>query len=331
MEPVRLSLFIVYTRPYTRLHLCGNYLGRWESFMSSSTKQLAFCSAVYLLFAGVAFGAADLKPEDLLQKHLDSIATSQTRSAARSRVIEGDAVYKVVIGGSGTADGKAVLVSEGHKFQFLLKVSAQKYHGEKLLSDGDKTFVVGTYDDHTRSEFGELLRGEDLALKEGLLGGTLSTAWPLLDLEARKSKLKYVGRKRVDGVELEALTYQPKRSSDMDVTLYFDPETSRHVMTLYSLKRAGSFGTIQYQAKEGAVINIGSDDSLSSSRQQTRYRIEERFSDFKNSDGITLPSHYQLRFAVELENGFTKSVEWDVNTTRVLSNPTLDPRNFQIP
>ena len=43
----------------------------------------------------------------------------------------------------------------------------------------------------------------------------------------------------------------------------------------------------------------------------------------------TLPSHYDLRFTEELQNGFTKSLEWDVTTTRVLNNVSLDPRNFQ--
>jgi len=95
--------------------------------------------------------------------------------------------------------------------------------------------------------------------------------------------------------------------------LYFDPETFRHVMTSYEL-------TIR-----PTVVS-----EIENARQQeTRYRIEERFGDFKVVDGLTLPSHYDLRFTEELQNGFTKSLEWDVTTTRVLNNVSLDPRNFQ--
>ena len=301
--------------------------------MSSSTKQCAFCAVACFLLAGAALAATDLKPEDVLQKHLASIGSREALAGLKSRVVEGDAKYRVVVGGAGSAEGKAVIVSEGRKMQYLLKVSAQKFHGEKFLSDGDKTFVTGTYDDHSRSELGELMRGEDLALKEGLLGGSLSTAWPLLDMDAHKSKLKYLGRKKIDGTELEALAYQPKKTSDMDITLYFDPETFRHVMTIYSIKRSSGLGMATFQSKEGGEVSIGAGatEELSASRQETRYRIEERFSDFKTADGITLPSHYNLRFAEELQSGFTKTVEWDILTTRVLNNPTLDPRNFQMP
>jgi hypothetical protein len=53
------------------------------------------------------------------------------------------------------------------------------------------------------------------------------------------------------------------------------------------------------------------------------------FGDFRTVDGLTLPSHYDLRFTEELQNGFTKSLEWDITTTRVLNKVSLDPRNFQ--
>jgi hypothetical protein len=69
---------------------------------------------------------------------------------------------------------------------------------------------------------------------------------------------------------------------------------------------------------------------MSARREEARYRIEERFSNFQSTDGLTLPSHYDLRFSEELQGGFTKSVEWEVNATRVLNNVGLDPKNFQV-
>jgi hypothetical protein len=70
-------------------------------------------------------------------------------------------------------------------------------------------------------------------------------------------------------------------------------------------------------------------ETLNPRQEQNRYRIEERFNDFKSVDGLTLPSKYDLRFTEELQNGFTQSLEWDITTTRIENNISLDPRNFQ--
>ena len=256
-----------------------------------------------------------IKPEELLQKHLDSIGTSEARNAAKSRVLQGTAVYRLITGGSGAITGKSVMVSEADKFQLLLKVNAIKYHGEKFVRNGGKTFVYGTYDDATRSEFGSFLRSQDFPLREGLLGGVLSTGWPLLDLNSHGAKLHFDGQKKVNGVDMLAASYHPKKGSDLDVTLYFDPTTFRHVMTLYTTSRAGGIG-------------FGGEQD-SARRNEARYRIEERFSDFKTVDGITLPFRYDIRYQLELQNGFTKLVEWDVTADNIQSNISLDPRNFE--
>jgi hypothetical protein len=262
-----------------------------------------------------AKGETNLKVEDVLQKHLDSVGTPEVRAAAKSRVIEGTVAYRVLVGGSGEIQGKAVMVSEGDKLQMLLKINALKYHGERFVRDGDKTFVAGTYDNKTRSEFGEFLRAEDIPLREGLLGGVWSAGWPLLDLNASKGKFRYDGLKKVEGKEFHAVQYRGKKKSDLDITLYFEPETFRHVMTIY---------------KANVHAGIGATEVESARQQETRYRIEERFSDFRPVDGLSLPSHYDLRFQEELQNGFTKMVEWDMTTTRVLNNVSLDSKNFEI-
>jgi hypothetical protein len=140
-------------------------------------------------------------------------------------------------------------------------------------------------------------------------------AWPLSDVQERKAKLTYEGIKKFEGRELQVIRYRPKKSTDLEILLYFEPKTFRHVMTAYQMSiRAG----------------IGASEVESAQQQETRYRIEERFSDFQNSDGLTLPFHYELRFTKELQNGFTKLLQWDATVTRVLNNISLDPRNFQI-
>jgi hypothetical protein len=298
--------------------------------MATYWKQILAMGALVASATGLAFAGDDLKPEDVLARHLDSIGTRETRGGVKSRVVEGVATYRLLVGGSGAIDGKAVLASEGRKAHILLKVATQGYRGEQFIWNGDKGSVAGTYTDKTRSEFGEFLLGQDGPLREGLLGGVLNTTWPLLDLDARKAKLGSQGVKNIEGRRLIALTYKPKKSTDLAIVLYFDPETFHHVMTVYSVSRAAGLGRAAYQTSEGPEISYGATETLSARQNESRYRLEEKFSDFKVSDGLSLPSHYDLRFTEELQSGFVKTVEWEVTTTRVVNNLSLDPKNFEI-
>ena len=174
----------------------------------------------------------DLKPEELIQRHLDSIGTVQARSA-KSRVVEGVADYRLLVGGSGEIRGKAVLASEGQKLRVLLKVNALQYRGEQFIFDGRKIDIAGTYNDKSRSDLGDFLLGQDAMLRSGLIGGVLSTAWPLLDADSWKNRVHFQGMKKMEGHGLYALSYKPKGHSDLEITLYFEPKTFHHVLTIY--------------------------------------------------------------------------------------------------
>jgi hypothetical protein len=266
------------------------------------------------LFIPVTY-AADLTTEDVVAKHLDSIGSADARNA-KSRITEGAVTYKILVGGSGQADGKVVFVSEGVKRQFLMKINDRNYHGEQFIFDGDKDQVSFSLTQQKRSQFGEFLFTQPVPLREGLLGGLLASGWPLLDLSSRESKLSYQGLKKVDGRELHDLVYKPKKGTDYEIHLYFDPETFRHVLSIYTI-------TIQPQMRfHGDTLNV---------RQvPERHRIEERFSDFKQFDGLTLPTHYDLKYTQELQTGGTSLFEWDVTVSQIMNNGGVDPRNFQV-
>jgi hypothetical protein len=153
-------------------------------------------------------------------------------------------------------------------------------------------------------------------LRDNLMGGVWSSGWPLLDIDAHKAKVQSEGTKKVDGRDLIVLRYKPKKSSDLEIQLYFDPLTYQHVMSSYKATVSSSIGT--------------GGETTSSQEQQTRYRLEERFSDFRSSDGLTLPAHYDLRYTIELNNGFTKTVEWEVRATEIMNNQSVDPRAFKV-
>jgi hypothetical protein len=159
------------------------------------------------------------------------------------------------------------------------------------------------------------VRTQEAILREGLLGGTLSTAWPLLDLDERKPKLTYEGLKKVDGQHLHDIRYRPKKSSDLEIHLYFDPETFRHVETIYRMN---------------VSANMGPTITESARQKDTLYVITEKFSDFKTADGLTLPTRYDLQFSRELQDGTTSLWDWDMSFTQISNNVGLDPRNFEV-
>jgi hypothetical protein len=259
--------------------------------------------------------AADLSPAEIILKHLDSIGTEQARNATTSRAIQAFATYRILVGGSGAIDGKAQVASQGRKSDFLFRINAGTYRGEQFIFDGNHIEVVGTYSDKSRSEFGNFVLAQDVLLRENLLGGVWSTNWALLDVEGRKAKLHSEGTKRVDGKELLAVRYTPHKNTDLDIVMYFDPQTFHHVMTVYRM--------------EPSTSNVGG-ETAQAGKSTRRYRLEERFSDFKTAGGLTLPTHYDLRYTLENESGFTKSIEWELQNVQISNNISIDPRSFEV-
>lgn len=309
-----------------------------------NTAILALTMSLAVLGSGVSLAEDKgvTNAEDLVARHLDSIGLAKTRADLKSHVAQGPVQFKILVGGSGILDGKAIFVSEGDKLQFMMKLLNNEYHGEQFVFDGQKDKVAYSTASQSRSTFGAFVFAQDAVIREGLLGGVLSTAWPLLNLDQRKAKLSFDGLKKVDGQELYDLVYHPKKHSDLEIHLFFDPETYRHVETTYSYSiQAGMAdlgpGSGGGSPAPGSMDNPagtgqpGTSSELATGRQQqTRYRLQEKFSDFKAVDGFTLPTHYDLQFTQELRNGRTTVYDWDMKDLNVSSNASLDPRNFEV-
>jgi hypothetical protein len=163
-----------------------------------------------------------------------------------------------------------------------------------------------------RSPLSNFFLSHDTIFKEGLIGGVLSTAWPLLHLEERRAKLSYTGAGEVSGRPAHKLRYAPRKGSDLKVTLFFDAETFRHVRTEY---------------ERTVPAPIGATPGQSASQRETRYRLVEDFSDFKTEGGLTLPRAYTVGFTV-FSTGTPIEVVWKFNLTRVGLDQPIDPRVF---
>src|ERR1051326_8845488 len=165
-------------------------------------------------FAKPARSPQKISVDEVLSKHLDSIGTAADRNRANSRIIAGTTQVTFRSRGIAQTQGGAVLASDGLMSMVTMKFESSQYPYEKIGFDGKK---VSAYQLHPGdySSLGGFARTFPEILKEGLISGTLSSAWALLDVVARKAKIEFVGKKKINSRDLLALKYVPRGGSDL--------------------------------------------------------------------------------------------------------------------
>jgi len=159
---------------------------------------LAALALLWLTFGPIGEAVAAnpvANADELVARHLDSIASPAVRAGLKTRVVQGLVHFRIVVGGAGALDGKAFLVSDGKKFQFMMKLPNTEYDGEQFIFDGQKHWVGFSTGRQTRSAFGDFVLVQSAVIDQGLFGGVLSTAWPLLNLDEREAKVSFEGPK----------------------------------------------------------------------------------------------------------------------------------------
>jgi hypothetical protein len=279
-----------------------------------SYRRIFFLSFGLTLAATLPAADTKLKPEELVEKHLASLGTPESRNALKSREISGSSQVIFRQGGTGRLAGTAMVMSEGPRFRIGMAFNQPAYPGEQLAFDGNKV-TVGDIRPGQRSPLSEFIYNFDTIIKEGLLGGALTTAWALQDVAGRKPRLSYEGLKKVEGRELHELKYRPRKGGgDLQIALYFEPDSCRHVRTRY--RHLGPSG-------------MGPRPTDSSSRGEARYLIEEFFDDFRALDGIAIPHAYRLVFTMEEQSG-TSVTEWNIAVSKAMHNQAIDPSQFTV-
>lgn len=260
-----------------------------------------------------------LKPEEVVAKHLDSIGTAEARAAIKSLLATGTATMKVIAGGAGEMQGFANLLSNEQQLQIHMPFKHPNYVGEFYQFDGKK-YSDDQVNPNVRSRLGSFIHSQSQIVGEGLLGGTLTTAWALYDVPGRQAKLSYDGLKKVSGAELHQLTYRMKKGGgDLSVQIYFEPETFRHVRTVYRLSQRAAQGPSETE---------------SARQQESRYYLEENFSNFSTVDGLTLPTRWKIQFSSEFTSqGVPQSsiLEWDVVLQKIVNNSPVAKSEFNKP
>jgi hypothetical protein len=263
-----------------------------------------------------------MKVEELVARHLSSIGTPEARAAAKNRAGSGIAQVTFRMPKTGQLPGRSDVISDGRRMRIAMMFSSQDNQSEQLVFNGKAvdTSQVGL---RLRSPLSAFVFDHLALLQEGLMCGTMTTAWPLLDLAGRQPKLVYTGLKKLEGRQLHELTYRPKKDAgDLQIALYFDPETFRHVYSQYRLvERVGVGEYGRPTPANPTTTNPGTD---------TFYKIEEWFDDFKTVDSLTLPHAYKLRFTREGSDPPTYICEYSISLTQVLHNQAVDPKAFVI-
>lgn len=261
------------------------------------------CWRALVAFAALpaAAGAGEkMKPEEVIAHHLDAVGTKEARAAARN--VEGSCAMTAPSGGgvAGALLGRFRFESDAARFRLQMKFPSQGYPEEGFALEAGKP-EVGFVLPGRRSALGNFLSTNEAILREGLLGGILNGAWPLLDLAGRGAKVGYDGLKKLEGRERHRLRYRARKGQgDLEAFLYFEPDTFRHVASVYRTSLAQQLGT---------TIE-------SSSRQSDIYlQLDETFSDFKPSRGLTVPASWTIRY--EMQGKVTQHWKYDLAAERL--------------
>lgn len=271
------------------------------------------CAVMLLLIPHPSTATDKLKPEEIIAKHLESIGTDAARSAIKTRVIAGTSQVVFKTAPLGQSYGRAVLASEGVKNLIGMSFVSSVYPHEEFGFNGN-SFIAAFVTPGVRSSLGSFFMNHDVIFKQGLMGGTLSTAWPFLNLSSRNANLEYAGVKKIGYRPAHELKYQPKGSGDLQISVFFDEGTFEHVRTEYRRVIAAPTG-------DRAYSNVN--------ERESRYKLIEEFSKFSVEQGLNLPHVYKIHLLTDAQSG-TFEAEWLLQLTNFTFNQKIDPNSFTI-
>jgi hypothetical protein len=307
-------------------------------------------SALLLPISAADATAKKLKKEELIALHLKAIGENLVR---KNRVAQGSGSMDIRVGGQGNLNGRAMLLAEGDKLRTTLTFGHVQYPRETLIRNGDQ-LDIAYITPGVRSQLGTTIWENFPRLaQEGLYAGVLTTDWALLNLKKKRAKIRYRGLKKFEGRRLHEVDYKPKKKVSYRVRLYFEPETYRHVASKYRIvvPRAAMRGLTNISSGGGAPVGAGGgitpgNRTVSNSRgsllgqiggpgsgddptNRSTVELTERFSDFKEVDGLTLPHRYQITLNVDANTGFVG--HWEMKLERMSHDRQIAPRAFAIP
>ncbi|MFB3902628.1 MAG: hypothetical protein ACE15E_04190 [Acidobacteriota bacterium] len=259
---------------------------------------------------GVAVCGKKMKPEEVVEKHLASLSPMQ--KTVDSLKAEGLSSLTDARGGN-EVRGRVTLTSQGPKVRLSMFFGLNGYPGEELAYDG-KEVSVGWIAPGTRSDLENFFKQFKEVLAEGLLGGSLSTGWPLTRLQERKAEVKYDGLKKVDDKEYHVLRYRGRKGGSAQTSLYFDPETFRHRHSIHKV-RIG--------------VPMVHNPNVSAALDETWYILKESFDDFQEAGGGAIPTTWTIEFTTQTGRAGTV-MRWTNRFSTIEKPAAVDPNLFVV-
>lgn len=270
-----------------------------------------------------------LTAQEIIVKHLDSLGPAAVRAKMTTRMAVGTCKFtaKIASGGISTTDGPGVLASDGPKSLIAASFNSSTYPKETLAYDGDK-ITTGYIKPGLRSTLGDFILGNKISFKDGLIGGSLSSAWPFWDLTGHDARLEAGGTKKINGRDAYVIKYSPKKGSEYEIKVYFDAETFQHVRTEYDriVSALNAQNRIDDSRRQRELVG-GVDGSAR--QRESRFGMIEEFSDYKAEGGLMLPHTYRIEISLDGQQG-TSTQEWVFSLTEFTFNEKIDATAFNV-
>ena len=262
-------------------------------------RELAAMSAVLVCIAPAAAGQ-NLGAPQIVKMHLDEALGPPEERMGGAREVRGTCEVEARQIGTGMLAGPFTLATDAASTRLLINFGTDTYEGETFVFDGSKTEIgFAVRASAKKTVLAQFIASHDVILREGLLGGVLNAGWPLLDLAARQVRLDGAGLKDLDGRRLYRLRYRAKnKQGELEIYLFFDPNSFRHVATVYTWSRAQNLGTTM---------------ESSSQQSEVHFRLEERFADFQRFGGLTLPTTWSLMYEQSANTTFVWRYKFKVS------------------
>lgn len=270
-----------------------------------------FLLAAFLFVFAARANGQKISVEDIISKHLNSIGSAETRAAVKTRVLEGKVQARTTQILNSLIKGKTILASDDDRIALQMSFNFIDYTGENINFDG-KTVNAGFATTDRRSALGDFTYSYKEIIKYGFFGGALSSSWFLFNKDKKIDKLTYEGKEKIGDREVYVLRAVPRNGTALNIKLYFDAQSFRHLRARYYLSESRS-----------PLVS----SEVSSRQAETRYLLIEDYSDFKSISDLTLPTTYKITYTLETYST-SQEFEWILNFSRFSFNSTLKPQMF---
>jgi hypothetical protein len=280
----------------------------------------------------------ELTPKELIDRHLQSIGKTEDIAKVKSRGISGKAQVEFIQGAKGRlSDGQFPCVSEGQNIGIKIAFKDNSYAGEYFAYNGKET-TVGHITPGQKSPAGDFVFRHNALMREGLLGGVLSTAWPLLRPTEELPEMTYKQEKLGEN-SYHVLEYGPRKLGDLKIRLFFDPQTFRHVRTEYQVRLKNDMSALPSAVagmgpgpvNQGAARSRPDDRAATStilqSQAESIYLLVEKFGNFVNFNGLALPQDYGIEYSLQ-GSAATFIAKWTILLEHWMNNAPKIDQNF---